>query len=64
MASICSGCRTGVAVGSGVGVAVSVGINVGSAVAVAEGTVAVVESKAGLFVPQAFSINKAINMYQ
>ena len=50
--------------GSGVAVGVSVGFEVGKGVAVEDGTITGVEREAGLFVPQAFKINKGINMNQ
>jgi hypothetical protein len=54
-----------VAVGIGVGVDVSVGIAAGSITAVEEeATGELLGSESALFVPQAFSINKAINTNQ
>jgi hypothetical protein len=50
----------GVAVGRGV----PVGVSVGRDVAVEEAAITGVERETGMFVPQAFNINKAINRNQ
>jgi hypothetical protein len=47
-----------------VAVGVSVGFEIGGGVAVEEGTMIGVEREAGLFVPQAFKINKVVKRNQ